>query len=370
MTGVIDIHGEIGTEVTLETVKDQISQYPSATAWTVTINSIGGNVYEGIDIYHEINKLKNVTVMIETMAASIATLIMQAGDKVIALSPCSIMIHNPEGQAEGDAQDFRDAAAQLDHVKSLISSSYTKRAKVKQTDLHSMMDNETWMTGEEAAALGFVDEVQKKLKAVAKFVKPNHMENTLTKKEAEGLIDGLFSKIQNFWKKQIKNVAATLADGTAVMIHSEDPNAVEGAKITLEDGTPAPDGQHELADGRIITVGGGIITAVEQKQVEDEMTKEQADALKAENDALKAELAKAQGAAAKAATEAAATNKAFVDFKSTVEKELAEIKNKTVGDDTPPGHKNANPDPDGKNVMLHPVFMQIHNSIKDALNSR
>ena len=153
MQGFISIKGEIGLETTLADVESQIKGYPSATAWTVNINSPGGNVYEGIDIFHAIKKLSNVTVVVETMAASIATLIMQAGDKVIALRPSSIMIHNPMGEASGDANDFRAAAEQLDHVKSLIASAYKKRAKVKSEDLHQMMDKETWMTAASSAVI-------------------------------------------------------------------------------------------------------------------------------------------------------------------------------------------------------------------------
>lgn len=375
MEGFIDIKGEIGSETTPDTVKRQIKQYPNATSWRVNLNSQGGNVYDGIEIYHLINKLPNVTVVIDTMAASIATLIMQAGQKVIALQPCSIMIHNPYSGAEGDANDLRAAAEQLDHVKSLITSVYKKRAKVKDNDLHTMMDKETWMTAEEAMALGFIDEVHDKLKAVARFNKNKNMD-TLTKQEAQGLFDNLLDRIKNLFPASIKNLAATLADGTEVMIDTDDMEDLEGKKISLADGTPAPDGDHTLADGRMIVVTEGVITGVkvpepaepEQKQ-DEEMKKEEAEALKAENERLKAELAEAKGAAAKAAQEAAATNKAVKDLKASFEKELSEIKNKVVGDPAVPGQKPGSGTPN-EGERLHPVFLQIHGNIMDAINQR
>ena len=361
MQGFISIKGEIGLETTLADVESQIKGYPSATAWTVNINSPGGNVYEGIDIFHAIKKLSNVTVVVETMAASIATLIMQAGDKVIALRPSSIMIHNPMGEASGDANDFRAAAEQLDHVKSLIASAYKKRAKVKSEDLHQMMDKETWMTADEAAAMGFIDEVQEKIKAVAKFNKSKM--DTATKEDVKKEVDGLWAKFQNFFKEKIKNIAMTLEDGTAVMIDTEDPADLAQKKITKEDGSPVPDGEHILGDGRTIVVAGGIITEVKEKLIEEDMKKEEAEALKAENEALKAELAKAQGAAAKAADEVAATNKAMVEFKNKFEKELSEIKNKAFGDNYVPGYRPGSDQEE--NTVLHPTFMKFHNHAND-----
>lgn len=361
MKGVIDIRGEIGLQTTLASVESQIEQYPQATEWAVMINSPGGNVYEGIDIYHAIKKLSNVTVYIETMAASIATLIMQAGDTVVALRPCSIMIHNPSGMTEGDAADFRAAAEQLDHIKSLITGVYAKRAKVKTTVLNEMMDKETWMTADQAADLGFVDLVQDKIKAVAKY---NNLQMDATKKIQETL-DALMAKFSTVTIKTIKNIAATLSDGTAIIIESEDPNAIQGAKITKEDGTPVEDGPHTLADGRQIVVQGGVIQQVTDPAMEDK----QLEALKQENAQLKEQLATATQAAAKAAGEAAATNKAFAEFKNSMTEEIKNLKATIIGTTTPPIAPTHTPDP-SEGTVLHPMFMKFHNHVNDIWKDR
>lgn len=365
MVGHIDIHGEIGTRVTLESVKKQIS--PTATSHIVHLSSEGGDVYEGIKIYHELKKLPNVTVVIEGLAASIATLIMQAGQKIVALRPSDIMIHNPYAGLQGDSEDFIAAAEQLNRIKATLISVYKTRTKLADDKLAEMMDKETWMSADEAMAAGLVDEVQDRLKAVAKLdINKLKMETTLTKDEAKNLFDNWFDRVQNLFKTtiKIKNMEMTLADGTPVMIDTENPEDLVDKTITIE-GQPAPDGQHPLADGRIITVSGGKITEVITPEPED-MKKEEMEAIKKENEALKQQLAEAQGAAAKATQEVAATNKAMLDFKAKFEAELKEIKNKTFGNPNPPA-PNPNPEP-SEGTQLHPVFLQIHNAIKEAVN--
>ena len=365
MVGHIDIHGEIGSRVTLESVKSQINK--SATSHIVHISSEGGDVYEGIKIYHELKKLPNVTVVVEGLAASIATLIMQAGQKIIALRPSDIMIHNPWAGMQGDANDFIAAAEQLERIKATLISVYKKRTRMSDSKLAEMMDKETWMNADEAMAAGLIDEVQDRLKAVAKLdLNKFKMENTLSKEDAKTLFEGFFERVQNLFKTvKVKNMAMTLEDGTVVVIDTETSEDLQGKKISLEDGSAAPNGEHKMADGRTIVVQEGVITEVKPAVIEDEMKKEEAEALKAENQRLKDELAKATGAAAQAANDVAATNKAIMEIKAKFEAELKELKNKTFGEPgAPSGTENPNPNPNTGGQVLHPMFEAF---AKDAI---
>ena len=94
MTGNIYIYGEIGNQVTLDTVLKDIT--PEASEYIVHIISQGGDVFEGYAIYNAIkNTGKNITVHIEGVCASIATLIAATGNKIIMNTKSQFMIHNP-----------------------------------------------------------------------------------------------------------------------------------------------------------------------------------------------------------------------------------------------------------------------------------
>lgn len=126
---------------------------------TVHINSPGGSVFDGTAIY---NLLKNhpaqVTMEIDGLAASMASVIAMAGDLIIMPENALMMIHNPMMGAGGDAAELRKNADLLDKVKSAIVSAYVNRTGLPEQQISDMMDAETWMTGAEAMDLGFADE--------------------------------------------------------------------------------------------------------------------------------------------------------------------------------------------------------------------
>lgn len=336
MVGHIDLYGEIGTRVTNDSVKAQIN--PNATEHIVHLHSEGGDVYEGILIYHTLKALPNVTVVVEGLSASIASFVMQAGKKIIALRPSDIMIHNPwAGPVTGDAKDFVNAAAQLERIKSTIISGYKPRMGKGDSEIAAMMDKETWMTADEAMASGIVDEVQDKLKAVAivDLKKFNDMQN---QEEVKGMFATLMAKFDNLLKP--KAAEMTTDSGVSVMV---EPSLEEGAKIT-SDGKPLADGSYVI-NGNTVTVAGGMITAVTEKEAElaapeaSDLSAENA-ALKSELETLKAQLGAKAEEAAKAAAQVQAANKQVLEFKNAfkgLQDEVKTLKNATIGDDSVPG---------------------------------
>lgn len=125
---------------------------------TVWINSPGGDCIAASQIYTMLRDYKGeVTVKIDGLAASAASVIAMAGTKVL-MSPTSLMmIHNPITTAMGDYRDMKQAIELLNEVKESIINSYELKTKMSRTSLAHMMDAETWMNANKAIELGFAD---------------------------------------------------------------------------------------------------------------------------------------------------------------------------------------------------------------------
>ena len=137
------------------------------------INSPGGVVFDGITIY---NLLKQhpaqITTYIDGLAASIASVIALAGEKVVMAENALYMIHSPTGMAIGPAKTLRETADVLDKIESTLTGTYVSKSGKKEEEIKAMLEAETWMTAAEAKEAGFVDEIAEELDlaACAKFV--------------------------------------------------------------------------------------------------------------------------------------------------------------------------------------------------------
>lgn len=130
---------------------------------TVRINSGGGDVFAAHAIHNQLIAYKGkVTVVIDGLAASAATIIAIAGDRIIMPSNALFMIHNPAiGLSDYyGAEELAKAVEALNTIKESIVAAYRKRCKVSADELAAMMDAETWMGAAECLEKGFVDEIQ------------------------------------------------------------------------------------------------------------------------------------------------------------------------------------------------------------------
>ena len=125
---------------------------------TVWINSPGGDCVAAAQIYNMLMDYKgNVTVKIDGMAASAASVVAMAGDSVL-MSPVSMMmIHNPATGAWGDYTAMEQAIAMLDEVKESILNAYVIKSGLSRAKLSHLMDAETWMNANKAVELGLAD---------------------------------------------------------------------------------------------------------------------------------------------------------------------------------------------------------------------
>lgn len=135
-----------------ESVKDFLNEAKGKNL-NIHINSGGGSVFAGITIYNMIkNHVGYKTVFIDGVAASIASVIALAGDKVIMNTGSSFMIHKPSSGICGNADDMRKCADALDTIQACIMQVYKENIKdgIDINEIETMVNSETWLTGEDA----------------------------------------------------------------------------------------------------------------------------------------------------------------------------------------------------------------------------
>jgi len=127
----------------------------------VKLNSVGGSVIDGITIYNALKKHDKGTVTVEigAVAASIASYIALAGNKVIANSNSVYMIHNAWLPAVGDFIELRKSADISEGLSSIIANAYVAKTQMGKSDALSLMAKETFYYGAEMQEVGFVDEI-------------------------------------------------------------------------------------------------------------------------------------------------------------------------------------------------------------------
>ena len=161
---VLELHGTIAEEswfdddVTPQLFKDELNA--GSGDITVWINSPGGDCVAAAQIYNMLTQYKgNVTVKIDGIAASAASVIAMAGNTVL-MSPVSMMmIHNPATVAFGDHAEMQKAIDMLTEVKESIINAYVIKTGLSRSKLSHLMDYETWMDANKAVELGFADDI-------------------------------------------------------------------------------------------------------------------------------------------------------------------------------------------------------------------
>ena len=126
----------------------------------IRINSPGGFVHDGFTIYNALKQsgLK-INVYIDGLAASAAAFIAMAGDKIYMPKTAEMMIHNAWGMVIGNAAEMKKEAAHVESLDSMIIDIFSERTGKDKAVISSMMNKETWMSGEKAVELGFTDEL-------------------------------------------------------------------------------------------------------------------------------------------------------------------------------------------------------------------
>ena len=324
MIGKINIFGHIGDSfvdqsgilhkgTNLLNVIEQVETYPQATQFEVSINSPGGYVDVGDDIYNYLLSLKKQGKQIVTiqtgLIGSIATKLFLAGDRRIVDDRYKFWIHNPfQENVSGDADALQTAANAVAETEKSLRKFYAEFTSITDEGLDGLMKIETGLTADQCIKFKFGTE--KKSVPAFNIVKTTIKNKMADKKEEKSLKEQLLAmlgveKAKGVQPKkaeipggaEAKSLVVYLADG-AGSFWVEAELVTEGAPAFLLDEAgepttePLADGDYVLEDGMKLTVAGGLVTAAlpSEEEVEEE------EALTAEKVAemINAALAKAQ----------------------------------------------------------------------------
>lgn len=156
MYGTIAEESWFDDDVTPQMFRDEL--FAGSGPITIYINSPGGDCIAASQIYTMLMDYKDeVTVKIDGVAASAASVIAMAGTNVLMAPTAMLMIHNPATVAMGDYTDMKKAIAMLDEVKESIINAYELKTGQSRTSLSHLMDAETWMNANKAVELKFAD---------------------------------------------------------------------------------------------------------------------------------------------------------------------------------------------------------------------
>lgn len=159
---VLELYGTIAEsswfddEVTPQMFRDEL--FSGSGPVTIWLSSPGGDCVAASQIYAMLMDYKgDVTVKIDGLAASAASVIAMAGTRVLMAPTAMMMVHNPATMAFGDHNDMKKAIELLDEVKESIINAYELKTGLPRKDISKLMENETWMNARKAIELGFAD---------------------------------------------------------------------------------------------------------------------------------------------------------------------------------------------------------------------
>lgn len=149
-------------DVSASDIRKKLNESNAKTI-NVHINSLGGDTFTGIAIYNllrEKSKTSNIVTYVDAIAASAASIVAMAGDKVIMPSNTLMMIHNCWTFGIGNANELRKTASDMDKIMDAVIQCYLSKVKITEDELRDLLDAETYLTAQESLEKGFCDEIQ------------------------------------------------------------------------------------------------------------------------------------------------------------------------------------------------------------------
>jgi ATP-dependent Clp endopeptidase proteolytic subunit ClpP len=165
------IYDEIGAfGIPAKAFLDELKALGPAAELTVRINSPGGSVFDGVAIYNALKRHEAaVTVWIDGIAASIASMIAMAGDEVVMPENAMLVLHDPSGLGAGTASDMRAMAEALDRMKAGMVAAYRDKSGRDDAEIEALLAAETWLSAQEALELGLADRIEQPIRMAAHF---------------------------------------------------------------------------------------------------------------------------------------------------------------------------------------------------------
>jgi len=264
----IYLFNDIGTfGITAQSFIDEIKEYEDREL-NIHINSLGGEVFEGMAIYSIIQRrTSKTTVYIEGIAASIASVIALAADEVIMSENSLLMIHNAWGGTQGEAKDMRKQAEILEKITNEIAEVYVKKTKIPYNEIVEMMDEETWLTAQEAVALGFVDSISEPIKVAAKYDVSKY--KNITNKKVEQILSltkkreiNMTEELKTWFNSKVEEIIAKVKDNGNETRETAEPVKVE---VTLADNEEIMNKFSDL-DGKVSSLNNSIAELEGEKE--------------------------------------------------------------------------------------------------------
>lgn len=160
--------GWFGEGITADRVIKDLTALGKKKEITVRIDSAGGNVFDGLNIYNAlVRNPATIRIEIDALAASIASVIAMAGNAIRMADNAMLMIHEPWGLVMGTAADMRKNADVLDKTRDNLVRIYASRAGLDEHKVSNMMQAETWLNAPEALAAGLIGEITPNLALAA-----------------------------------------------------------------------------------------------------------------------------------------------------------------------------------------------------------
>lgn len=313
--------------VSMRTVVDALNTLPSEmTKMVVHINSPGGYVDEGFAIFNTLETFKKDTgvkmvTRSDGQCASIATVIMLAGDDREIFSNTEIFVHNPwldpwNLPSQMEASDLEEVAKQMRQQEDRILDFYTGKTGSDREILATFMEQKTALTPDQALEMKFATVILTDIKAMARLTLDPKNQKTKMSKPKKTVAQAAAELKAAAKKAGILALNLTTTDGKTLDITTAGENPAEGDEVKI-DNEDAPDGDYEIENGDKLTVAGGKITAILPKDPGTGSSEEEAPA---------------DAAQAKRISTLEAQNKTLATKNADLEKRLKAIEAQTAKD--------------------------------------
>jgi len=212
----ISIYDEIGGwGVTATDFMDSLEALGEVETIDLRISSPGGSIIEGNVIFNAIKRhAANVTVYIDGMAASMASVIAMAGDQIVMAENALLMIHNPWTVSIGDSEQLRKDADLMDKMKDSIINAYS-RADYSAEELENLMNETTWFTAQEALESNFIDAIDTKLEMAASLT---DLAAIASKAEVSLPVEKIVASLKEQNKREVKTLNSELTSANDQLV--------------------------------------------------------------------------------------------------------------------------------------------------------
>ena len=271
MENSINLFGEVGSEITLENVMNQVSSLGESNELIVNVHSSGGSVFEGLAIYNYLKGLnREVTTVGHGLVASIASVIFLAGSKRVINGSTRFLIHLPSGASRGNAEDLESTAKQLRQIENELADIYALETNMTKEEAIAQMKLDTFSDNSNLEEQGFVTELRE-IKAVAILdsnFKNEKMSNEVNSAEAKSLLDELKTFVASLVKPKFESKVVQDATGEEIDFQKVEASA----EIALEDeatinGLKA-EGDYVMPNGSTYKFENGLLVAIEEAKPE------------------------------------------------------------------------------------------------------